>query len=70
MFSKQTRISQQMFSFFDVLISLQLLTELSISSISISSSSVPTSLIEPVSSCNFPNSIPPIDCLANIFNIS
>lgn len=40
------------------------------SSISISSSSVPTSLIEPVLNCNPSDSILPIDCLANMLNIS
>lgn len=64
------RISKQMFSFDIDVISLQLFVEFSISSISISSSSVPTSLMEPVSNCDLSDSIPPTVCLANMLNIS
>lgn len=70
-FSKQTRSSKLILSSLDVLISLQLSTELSISSISISSSSsVPISLVELALNCNLPGFVSLTDCLANIFDIS
>lgn len=69
-FSKQMRTSRVSFSSFDVLTSLDLSTELSTSSISISSSSVPVSLAKLVLSCDFSDSASFTDCLANIFNIS
>lgn len=65
------RTSKQMFLSFDIdIISLQLFAEFSISSISISSSSVLTSLMEPVSNCDFSDSVSFTVCLANILNIS